>query len=48
MSENQKWNEGYKKLKEIVKKIVNPKREKTFLQPALQQSYPHKQKFSRG
>jgi hypothetical protein len=47
MSANQTWREGYKKLKEIVKRILSPKREKALWQPALQ-PYRNKQRFSRG
>jgi hypothetical protein len=47
MSENNKWKEGYKKLKDILKKLVNPKKEKAMWQPALQ-PYRYKQRFSRG
>jgi hypothetical protein len=49
MSETTKLKEGYNKLKEIVKKLINPKKEKVILQPIpLQRPYRHTQRISRG
>jgi hypothetical protein len=47
MGENRKWKEGYNKIKDILKRLINPKREKALWQPALQ-PYRNKQRFSRG